>query len=764
MSDYDFWVQRVRFDLKDPDKLVFAGAFKDDNPEGRILHVYIDRREVPVEYEVKENVDVRRRYLPLHMNVGQEICGCLSFSEADTDSRIRITNEVNGNEIEAFVLSARQIRRMRESVESSLEMERVEAGQVILTGWAASDQEVTFRVFAKGRELPCRVVRGYRKDVNNCCPELGEDYQAGYEVMFEDSGMSHVQLQLASGSRTKKYRISVRNVRLDKKSSNTREFLVKAGRYFRKNGWKKSVRRACITLSGKKDNKDYREFLKKYSITREELDRQREEHFDYEPLISIVVPLYCTKERFLKELIDSVRGQTYSKWELCLADGSGGEKNLRSVVEKLAGGDERIRYCLLDVNLGIAGNTNAGLDMSRGEWITLVDHDDTLSSDALYQCVKAANHHPAADVIYSDEDKVDMAGKEYFKPHFKSDFNPDLLRSMNYICHLFLFHRSILERVGKLDAAYDGAQDHDFILRCTEAAEEIYHIPKVLYHWRSHRSSTAENPSSKAYAFENGRKAVQAHLDRVGIPAKAERADFFGSFRIRYHWEEEPLLSIIIPNKDHRDDLKKCIDSIAEKSTYLNYEFVIVENNSEEEETFRYYKELEKRENVTVLHYEGGFNFSSINNFGVAGAKGEYLLLLNNDTEMIEPDGLKEMLDICMREDVGIVGAQLFYEDNTIQHAGVIIGFGGIAGHAFIGEGRGDYGYFSRIQCVQDLSAVTAACMMTKRSVYEQVGGLSEEFRVAFNDIDYCMKVRELGKLVVYNPYATFYHYESKSR
>ena len=294
--------------------------------------------------------------------------------------------------------------------------------------------------------------------------------------------------------------------------------------------------------------------------------------------------------------------------------------------------------------------------------------------------------------------------------------------------------------------------------------EEICHIPKILYHWRCHEDSTAENPESKLYAFEAGRKAVQEHYDRIGIPAEVEHGQFYGMYKTKFLWEGQPLISIVIPNKDHVDDLKKCMDSIEEKSTYRNFEFVIVENNSTEQETFEYYKEIEEKENVTVLYYEGEFNFSRINNYGVKNAKGEYILLLNNDTEIINPDCLKEMLGYCMRNDVGIVGARLYYEDDTIQHAGVILGFGGMAGHAFIGSSRFDNGYFSRIICAQDLSAVTAACMMVKKEIFEAVGGLTEEYRVAFNDIDFCMKVRALGKLIVYNPAVELYHYESKSR
>ena len=316
-----------------------------------------------------------------------------------------------------------------------------------------------------------------------------------------------------------------------------------------------------------------------------------------------------------------------------------------------------------------------------------------------------------------------------------------------------------------MDPAFDGAQDYDFILRCVEAAKRIYHIPKVLYHWRSHEDSTSENPESKLYAFDAGMRAVQAHFDRIGVKAQVSMGEYLGLYRTRFLREYDPLVSIIIPNKDHIEDLKRCIDSIEEKSTYRNFEYIIVENNSEEERTFAYYKELEKgNPNVHVVTYQGGFNYSAINNFGAEYAKGEYLLLLNNDTEVINSDWLEELLGYCMREDVGVVGARLYYGDDTIQHAGVVIGFGGIAGHCFVQQKRGSTGYCHRIICAQDYSAVTAACMMVRRSVFDEAGGLTEELQVAFNDIDFCLKVRALGYLVVYNPYVELYHYESKSR
>ena len=383
----------------------------------------------------------------------------------------------------------------------------------------------------------------------------------------------------------------------------------------------------------------------------------------------------------------------------------------------------------------------------------------------MYECVAAINKDRSIDVIYTDEDKISMDSKEYFEPVFKPDFNLDLLCSVNYICHLFIFKRSLYDTVGGFNKEYDGAQDHDLILRYCEAAKNIHHVPKALYHWRSHAASTAMSAESKLYAFDAGCKAVQAHYDRMGIPAKVEQDTFYGTYRTVYNWGKEPLVSIIIPNKDHTDDLDKCIKSIDARSSYKNIEFIIVENNSTEPETFEYYKSIENRPDVKIVRYETpGFNFSAINNCGAKAASGEMYLLLNNDTEIINENCIKEMVDVCLRPDVGICGSLLYYPDNTVQHAGVVMGIGGIAGHTFVGLERSEPGYMFRAVTTQDLSAVTAACLMVRKDVFEEVGGLTEELAVAFNDVDFCMKVRDKGYLVVYNLHAELYHYESKSR
>lgn len=763
MAERDFVAECIRLHVQDKKQLIIRGFFPEDNPEKRTLKVYVNQKEMPISIVCTEGPEVRRRYLHYRMNVGQEITASLQLpEEAVTD--FKVCSCLGTEETEVFHANRKQFEKLVHHLDSNLEMERFEENQFILTGWSAAGEETACKVIVDGTEVSTKVHWKYRKDVVDVIPELSSDAKCGFEIYVPDKGGSKLTLELSADGRESTYVAALDKIRHGENGQDTANIFQKTLRYWKNYGLKNTIKKVCQKLSGQRDYGNYEDFLKKYGVKEEELARQRQEVFENGPCFSIAVPLYQTKEKYLREMIESVQAQTYTNWELCLADGSGREHSLQPVVGEYIAKDKRIKYCLLDSNEGIAGNTNEALKMADGDFVVLTDHDDLLSPEALYQCAKAVQKEPQTDVIYSDEDKVDMSGKKFFEPHFKSDYNIDLLCTMNYICHLFVVRKDVMERAGLFESCYDGAQDHDFILRCTEKAEHIVHIPKVLYHWRCHAQSTSENPESKLYAFENGCKAVKAHYDRIGIPAEVEQGPFYGMYRTHYLWKEQPLVSILIPNKDHAADLKKCMDSIEEKSTYRNFEFIIVENNSTEEETFAYYKEIEKRDNVRVLYYKEDFNYSRINNFGAKEANGEYVLLLNNDTEMIEPDSIKEMLDVCMRPDVGIVGAKLLYEDNTIQHAGVIIGFGGVAGHAFIGQDRDDNGYFSRIISVQNLSAVTAACLMVRRSVFDEVEGLNEEFKVAFNDIDFCLKVRKAGYLVVYNPYAQFYHYESKSR
>jgi GT2 family glycosyltransferase len=667
-------------------------------------------------------------------------------------------------------------RNMRYNVD----VVRIREKSITLNGWAIGktpEEKAEFSV-EDGSKKPVKFkyVSTRRDDVSQIYFKEIIDRDFGFDIQFEYERGRDYYLVIRCGGR--KVRIKYNEELITRRSSvaykrrqkikdlMNMETVHVAMDFWKENGLKALILKSRHKLQGIDNDYDYGEWYQLTKPDEEELETQKKEVFDYRPKLSIVIPAYKTPERYLKEMLQSIKDQTYQNWEVCVADGSPRGESSERVLKKFAEQDKRFKYVILGENKGISGNTNAAMDMATGDFIVLADHDDTIPPHALYECVKAINMDPEYDVIYSDEDKLDMDGKALFDPHFKPDFNPDLLTSVNYICHLFVVNRDLVDAVGGFRQEFDGAQDYDFIFRCTEAARKIYHIPKVLYHWRCHQNSTASNPESKMYAFEAGARAIKAHFQRCNIPVESvEKGVDFGIYHTKFAIKGEPLVSVVIPNKDHHSDLDLCIRSLMEKGTYKNLEFIVVENNSTDKATFSYYERIQKEyPNVRVVTWEKGFNFSAINNFGVKHARGEYLLFLNNDTEIIEKDVIREMLGYCQREDVGAVGARLLYQDDTIQHAGVVVGFGGIAGHTFIGLHRAENSYFHRAMCAQDYSAVTAACIMTKKVLFDQVEGFTEELAVAFNDIDFCMKIRSLGKLVVYNPYALLYHYESKSR
>lgn len=537
--------------------------------------------------------------------------------------------------------------------------------------------------------------------------------------------------------------------------------LKKGFRYLRKNGVRRTRAKLRERSVARKKAKNELRYSAKI------LAQQKSHVFREEHTFSILVPLYNTPKRFLKEMIDSVTAQTYSHWELCLADGSDtAHRIVGEYCQARAAQDSRIKYKKLEKNMGISSNTNACIDMATGDYIVLFDHDDILHPAALYEFMSAIEK-TGADFLYTDENTFSQTPAQAYCPHHKPDFSPDTLRSYNYICHLSCFSRELLDKVGRFRSAFDGSQDYDMILRLTEKAKHVEHIPRILYYWRAHASSVASDISAKPYTLDAAKRALSEHMERVGLSGEVTDARVPSTYRIRYKIDGQPLISIVIPNMDHTDILARCIDSIETLSTYPAYEILIVENNSREKETFAYYDRVTAQyKNVRIIHYEsdGGFNFSAINNFAVRKAKGEHLLFLNNDIEVITPAWLEEMLMFSQRADVGAVGAMLYYPDDTIQHAGVILGIGGVAGHSHKYFHRGDFGYMSRLAIAQNLSAVTAACLMMKRSLFDEIGGYDETLAVAFNDVDLCMKIRESGHLIVFTPFAEAYHHESKSR
>ena len=512
---------------------------------------------------------------------------------------------------------------------------------------------------------------------------------------------------------------------------------------------------------------------------------ERETVFERMVKISILVPLYNTPLNFLEEMIGSVTRQTYQNWELCLADGSDeAHKEVGEYCKKLAAEDARIKYQKLAKNDGISGNTNECLKLATGEYIGLFDHDDILHPSVLYEYVKVINEQDA-DYIYCDETTFKNGSVDnMITLHFKPDYAVDNLRANNYICHFSCFKKDLLEGMELFRKQFDGSQDHDMILRLTDKAKNVVHVPKLLYYWRSHAGSVASDISAKSYAIEAARGAVADHLRTHGyehFKITSTRA-FETIFKISYEIKGEPKISIVIANKDHVDDLRRCISSIREKSTYENFEIVVVENNSETEEIFAYYSELTNDKfNKTMKHgdmamsddgvikvvkYEGEFNYSAINNLGAEKTDGEYILLLNNDTQVITVNWMEELLMYAQREDVGAVGGKLFYANKTIQHAGVVIGLGAhrTAGHTHYGQSRENLGYMGRLCYTQNVTAVTGACLMVKKELFKKVGGLDTGFAVSLNDVDFCLKLRKEGYLNVFTPFAELYHFESISR
>ena len=515
--------------------------------------------------------------------------------------------------------------------------------------------------------------------------------------------------------------------------------------------------------------------LKKYGTesfpTEQQIKEQQNTKFDRMVKISILVPLWNTPKVFLTEMLDSVMNQTYANWELCLADGSD-EKHayvgeICAEYQSRSGG--RIVYQKLEKNEGIAGNTNQCYKMATGEFIGLFDHDDILHPTVLFEYVKAINEKNA-DYLYCDEGTFKNGNiNKIITMHFKPDYAPDNLRANNYICHFSVFSRELLEGTELFRTQFDGSQDHDMILRLTDNAKNVVHIPKLLYYWRSHAGSVASSVDAKPYAVTAAKGAIADHLKKhgfTGFQISSTRA-CPTIFRVRYRLLGTPKISIVIANKDHAEDLKRCVDSILEKSTYDNYEIIIVENNSTTQEIKALYEQYEKKhQNIKVVTFEGAFNYSAVNNLGVKHTTGEYILLLNNDTEVISSNWMEEMLMYAQREDVGAVGAKLFYADRTIQHAGVVLALGAhrTAGHCHYKMPLQNLGYMGRLCYAQNMSAVTGACLLVKKALFEEVGGLEESFAISLNDVDFCLKLREKGYLNVWTPFAQLYHHESISR
>ena len=546
--------------------------------------------------------------------------------------------------------------------------------------------------------------------------------------------------------------------------------IAKSYARYKKHGWKGMVQR--LDKECKKLNLYETNHLNKKSdyaqwIELNEIDTLQVESLAYAPLVSIITPTYNTDKKYLLEMLESVLAQTYVNWELCIADDASTNRDTQDILKKYANNYENIKVIFREENGHISEASNSALSLANGEYVAFLDHDDTLSPNALYEMVKKLNENRELKLIYSDEDKIDEKSSR-FNPHFKSGWNPDMFFSQNYICHFVMIEKSVVDKIGGLRKGYEGSQDYDLLLRCLEYVrdEEIDRVQKILYHWRAIEGSTAYGSGEKSYAHSAGLRALQDYFKKKNSEILVEDGLLPNTYKVNYPLlKNPPLVSLLIPTRDGYEILYKCIESILEKTTYPNYEIIVLDNETTCVKTLEYFEEIKQHKNISILEYHKPFNYSAINNFGVKYAKGEIVGLINNDVEVITEHWLTEMVSHAIRPDTGAVGAMLYYDNETIQHAGVVLGIGGVAGHSHKYFEKGSYGYFSRLKIVQNYSAVTGACLVVKKELYEKVGGLDEKnLKVAFNDVDFCLKLLEHGYRNVWTPYVELYHHESVSR
>lgn len=737
--------------------------------------VKINEKKSEFNFIPLQRIDVFKRY---KNEIDSSMVGFnmrIPCQEDSLNSFELIAKDKQDNEEILIQLNSNTIDEIKDTSSLEYEIESYQGNKAdkmsLVLGWVYSlgGKDISIAIVDSQNSTVDSTVREVnRNDVEKLNLLTNEDKCIGYQITFDAKKSERYFVVFTTDSDKLKVdlnQLNVSRINLAKSylTNINAENIRKATTYLKRNGLKGFLNRLKYGVA--KGSSNYSDWLLANKVTSRALEIQKEMNFTYAPKISVIVATFNTKEEYLKDMIDTVVNQSYSNWELCIADGSTDDK-VQNYIKEHYSSEPRIKFTRLDDNYGISQNMNKALELATGDYVGLYDHDDMLELDCFFEIVSSLQDY-RYDVIYTDEDKYDDETKIYVDPNFKPDYSEDLLRSHNYITHFFCVNKKIIDEVDGMRSEYDGSQDYDFIFRCIEKANKVHHIAKILYHWRMHMQSTAQNPESKMYCYEAGKKAIEAHYQRIGVEAKVEMMPkpYYGLYHTIYSTLDNPLVSILIPNMNHKDVLKTCIDSLYQVNKYKNFEIVIIENNSTEQEIFDYYDQLQnEHSNIKVVKWEGKFNYSAINNFGAKYADGEYLLLLNNDTEMMKEDALSEMVGCCMRPEVGVVGAKLLYADDTVQHAGVVIGFSGYAGHVFNGINQDEYGFMRRAIINGNYSSVTGACLMTKKSIFEEVKGLDEEFKVACNDVDYCLKVREKGYLVVYNAFSLWHHYESKSR
>lgn len=769
------------FKYKITDKLKFIKVYGwcFDNNDSITFEVKLDGKVQNVDVKLLKRTDVYNKY---KNEINTNNLGFYIYIPLEEELKdFELTAKSNTSTSTLLKYNQKELSQhaSHSSIEYHVDLVRVfkKGDCVEIAGWAYSidKKPLKFRVFDGNNKL---VSSEYEVSLRQDLVErqLIEEDQCFCGFLLRTPGLSSKGYYLEISNGNEKQLVHYNKLKVELKAQlrdgykfvkNVSGFFQVANfskglNYLQKKGLRKTIQR--IKQGPYPLEYDYHAWFMNHKISEEELEIQRHTKLSFSPKISIIVATYNTKDEYLKDMIDSVIDQSYPNWELCIGDGSTND-SVQNYVKEHYANEPRIKFNRLNDNYGISGNMNGALEVATGDYVSLYDHDDILCPDALFEVVSALQDY-RYDIVYTDEDKLNDQTKQYMVPFFKPDYNVDMFRSHCYICHFYTVNRKIIDQVGFMRSDYDGSQDYDFMFRCIEKANGVYHVPKILYHWRMHPLSTAANPESKMYCYEAGQRAIEDHYRRTGVNATVEMIrPLYGMYRTRYHVEGQPLVSIIIPNMNHKKLLKTCIDSLFTKNTYKNFEIIIVENNSDEDEIFDYYQQLEsEHDNIHVVKWENSFNYSAINNFGVKYAKGEYILFLNNDTELIDPNSIYDMVGNCQRKEVGIVGAKLLYGDDTVQHCGVVLGSGGDIAHAFIDIDQDGDGYMCRARINSDYSAVTAACMMIKKSVFDEVNGFDESFAVAYNDIDLCLKVRDLDLLVVEDVFSMWYHYESKSR
>lgn len=747
--------------------LILSGWTSRGRADEESIQILYNGQAMPFRLQRVPRPDVQQAYPKEEIDTE---CGFRLRTDLPAGTAESLSVRFNGEEV--LSMDGAQMRaRLGNPVRTNLDVVQSAPGILSAGGWVYSTEEgpFSYRITdTEGNEIEgFDLITRPRTDVAQTFLAVDEQVEGFMVNIMSDTGAGCV-IEVSQNDHVA--RLPVKRVRSSRYGSIwplTPAKISKGISYLRLNGFSALMRRifneqapADPYVQSVSMN-DYPAWFDMQKADSQKLEQQKRHHFAYEPKISLIVAAYNTPLEFFMEMMDSVRSQSYANWQLCIADGSTNDTLQEFMTHNT---DERIAYTRLDHNGGISYNMNKAAELADGDYIALFDHDDFLEPDALYEVVRAINE-TGAPVVYTDEDKFSQEKKVFCDPNFKPVFSPDLLLSTNYICHFLAVSREAWQKAGPLRSEFDGAQDYDFVLRLMDLykPEQIVHVARPLYHWRMHANSTALNTGSKTWAFDAGKKALEVWMERNGIEGEVRNTEYPGYYEVRRAIAGNPLVSVIIPNKDHIEDLDKAIRSLEERSSWRNFEIIVVENNSAEDQTFAYYERIQKEfDNVHVVVWNGPFNYSGINNFGARHARGDYYLLLNNDTEVISENLLESMLSYAQLERVGAVGAKLLFPDETIQHNGVVIGLGGIAGHPFSTEGDGCDNYRKFI--ASNTSIVTAACLMVPKRVFDQVGGLNEDLQVAFNDVDFCLKIRKAGYQIVQDSFVRMFHYESKSR